>query len=64
MLESLRLVSAFIKGFPHMQSSTYLFDPTAWTTITSLFEALSVVPVADGVFMDWLAQWNNLEIAV
>ena len=44
--------------------STDPFDPSDWTTITPLFEALIAAPVADGGFMDWLAQWNQLDIAV
>lgn len=44
--------------------STYPFDSSDWTTITPLFEALIAAPVADGGFMDWLEQWNRLDIAV
>ena len=44
--------------------STYPFDPSDWTTITPLFEALIAAPVAEGGFIDWLAQWNQLDIAV
>jgi len=44
--------------------STDPFDPSDWTTITPLFEALIAAPIADGGFMDWLAQWNQLDIAV
>lgn len=44
--------------------STYAFDPYDWATITPLFEALIEAPIPDGGFMDWLAQWNQLDIAV
>lgn len=43
---------------------TYPFDPYDWTTITPLFQALIAAPVADGGFMSWLDQWNQLDIAV
>ena len=44
--------------------STYPFDPYDWTTITPLLDALSDMPVSDDGFMDWLAQWNELDIDV
>ncbi|MEZ4737113.1 MAG: M3 family metallopeptidase [Caldilineaceae bacterium] len=44
--------------------STYPFDPYDWTTITPLLQALIDAPVADGGFMPWLAQWNQLDIAI
>ena len=43
---------------------TYPFDPHDWTTITPLFVALSQAPVAPDGFTDWLAHWNQLDIAV
>lgn len=44
--------------------STYAFDPTEWATITPLFHALATVPIPPAGFMDWLDQWNQLDIAV
>lgn len=44
--------------------TTYSFNPYDWTTITPLLQALIDAPVADGDFMTWLAQWNQLDIAI
>ncbi len=44
--------------------STYAFDSHDWATITPLFEVLIATPVPHGGFMDWLAHWNQLDIAV
>lgn len=46
-----------------MQPS-YPFDPHDWKTITPLFQALAAAPVAADSFMAWLAQWNQLDIAI
>ena len=45
-------------------NQTYPFDPADWATITPLFEALIATPIPADGFMDWLAQWNQLDIAV
>ncbi len=45
-------------------NSPYPFDPTDWTTITPLFEALIAAPIPPDGLMDWLEQWNQLDIAV
>ncbi|MBX3014950.1 MAG: hypothetical protein KF832_25740 [Caldilineaceae bacterium] len=42
----------------------YPFDPYDWSTITPLFQALGDAPITDGEFLHWLAQWNQLDIAV
>ena len=42
----------------------YPFDLYDWATITPLFEALLKSSVPQGGFADWLAQWNDLDIAV
>ena len=47
-----------------MQSPTYSFDPKDWTTITPLLDALVDMPVSDEGFIDWLGQWNQLDIDV
>ena len=47
-----------------MKSTTYAFNPYDWTTITPLFDALSDRPLSADGFMDWLAQWNDLDIDV
>ncbi|MCE7984785.1 MAG: hypothetical protein DYG89_26735 [Caldilinea sp. CFX5] len=44
--------------------ATYPFDPYDWATITPLLQALIDAPVADGEFMRWLEQWNQLDIAI
>ena len=41
---------------------TYPFEPYDWTTITPLLDALLDMPVSDGGFLDWLDQWNELDI--
>jgi oligoendopeptidase F len=42
----------------------YSFDPYDWATITPLFVTLSNAPISEGGFVDWLTQWNELDIAV
>lgn len=42
----------------------YPFNPTDWTTVTPLFEALRDAPVSNGAFVQWLEQWNQLDIDV
>lgn len=42
----------------------YPFNPYDWTTITPLFTAIIETPVSTGGFAGWLAQWNDLDIAV
>lgn len=44
--------------------STYPFDPNDWKTITPLFQALSEIPLSQETFLDWIGQWNRLDIAV
>lgn len=44
--------------------STYPFNPYDWTTITPLFEALINDPLSGGGFLDWLVQWNQLDVAI
>lgn len=46
-----------------MQPS-YPFDPHDWQTIIPLFQDLVATPVAADGFMAWLAQWNDLDIAI
>ena len=43
---------------------SYPFDPTDWSTIIPLYETLRDAPVADGEFMAWLEDWNQLDIAI
>lgn len=45
-----------------MQTPTYTFDPTDWSTITPLLDELCNASVSDDYFMEWLAQWNQLDI--
>lgn len=45
-------------------ATNYPFNPYNWNTITPLFQSLIDRPIADGGFMPWLAQWNQLDIAV
>ena len=49
---------------PSPIKSTYPFDPYDWTSITPLFTALSEANVSQDGFLDWLNQWNTLDIAV
>jgi oligoendopeptidase F len=44
--------------------SSYPFNPNDWKTITPLFNALSETPLSKDTFLDWLEQWNTLDIAV
>ena len=41
---------------------TYPFNPYDWATITPLLDGLCDRPVSNAGFMDWLAEWNQLDI--
>ena len=45
-------------------NAPYPFDPSDWTTITSLFKALEEMSIPPGGFMVWLQNWNQLDIAI
>ncbi len=45
-------------------NAKYDFDPTDWSTIKSRYAALETMPVPAGGFMDWLEQWNQLDIDI
>jgi oligoendopeptidase F len=44
--------------------SAYPFNPLDWNTIIPLYTALRDAPIPPGGFLDWLGEWNQLDIAI